>query len=148
LDYRLQGHPYWKIAKALHCHPSTAHSLVVAAMKGLLPVEKREAVLQQELARLDLLQAAVYRNAEDGDLPSQEAVLKIMALRGRYLGLLDTNKGGGINIAINGGESALDTGLQVEFVKCVRFGSPERDGKVIEAKPVHDHSQFNGGEKG
>src|SRR6516225_4218369 len=74
LDYRLQGHPYWKIAKALHCHPSTAHSLVVAAMKGLLPVEKREAVLQQELARLDLMQAAIYHNAQDGDIPSQEAV--------------------------------------------------------------------------
>src|SRR5215469_3570722 len=66
LDYRLQGHPFWKIGKALNCHPSTAQSYVVRAMKDLLPVEKREAVLQMELQRLDMMQAAVYRNAEDG----------------------------------------------------------------------------------
>ena len=46
LDYRLQGHPFWKIGKALNCHPSTAQSYVVRAMKDLLPVETREAVLQ------------------------------------------------------------------------------------------------------
>jgi hypothetical protein len=81
LDYRLQGHPYWKIDKMLGCHPSTAHSYVVRAMKDMLPVEKREAVLQQELARLDLMQAAVYHHAENGDIPAQEAVLKIMHQR-------------------------------------------------------------------
>jgi hypothetical protein len=77
LDYRLQGHPFWKIGKALNCHPSTAQSYVIRAMKDMLPVEKREAVLQMELQRLDTMQAAVYRNAEDGDIPSQEAVLRI-----------------------------------------------------------------------
>jgi hypothetical protein len=45
-------------------------------MKDLLPVEKREAVLQLELQRLDMMQAAVYRSAEDGDIHAQEAVLK------------------------------------------------------------------------
>src|SRR5215471_9872121 len=81
LDYRLQGHPYWKIGKALGVHSSTAQSYVVRAMKDLLPVEKREAVLHQELARLDLMQASIYRNAEDGDIHAQEAVLKIMHQR-------------------------------------------------------------------
>src|SRR6516165_11771470 len=69
LDYRLQGHAYHRIAKALGCHPSTAQSYVIRAMKDMLPVEKREAVLQMELQRLDLMQAAVY--PEDGDIPSQ-----------------------------------------------------------------------------
>src|SRR6516165_10362511 len=75
LDYRLQGHPYWKIGKSLHCHPSTAQSYVIHAMKDMLPVEKRQEILQMEMQRLDMMQAAVYRDAENGDIPAQEAVL-------------------------------------------------------------------------
>jgi hypothetical protein len=39
LDYRLQGHPFWKIGKALNCHPSTAQSYVIRAMKDLALIE-------------------------------------------------------------------------------------------------------------
>jgi hypothetical protein len=68
LDYRLQGHPYWKIGKALNCHASTAQSYVVHSLKDMVPVEKREQVLQMEMQRLDMMQAAIYRNAEEGDI--------------------------------------------------------------------------------
>jgi hypothetical protein len=115
-------------------------------MKGLLPVEKREAVLQQELARLDLMQAAIYHNAQDGDIPSQEAVLKIMALRGRYLGLLDTSKGGGVHVNIGTGDApnAMDTGIQIEFIRATKWG----DGKLIEAKPIEHFGAPLNGSKG
>ena len=139
LDYRLQGHPFWKIGKALNCHPSTAQSYVVHAMKDLLPVEKREAVLQMELQRLDMMQAAVYRNAEDGDIHAQEAVLKIMHQRARYLGLYPDSKGGGVHVNIGTGPNAESEGIQVEFVRCVRWGRAEDDkakiAKVVEGFP-------------
>ena len=138
LDYRLQGHAYHRIAKALGCHPSTAQSYVIRAMKDMLPVEKREAVLQMELQRLDMMQAAVYRNAEDGDIPSQEAVLRIMALRARYLGLFP-DKGGGVHVNIGTGPNAETEGIQVEFVRAVRWGRAEDDkakiAKVVEGLP-------------
>jgi len=138
LDYRLQGHPFWKIGKALNCHPSTAQSYVIRAMKDLLPVEKREAVLQMELQRLDMMQAAVYRNAEDGDIHAQEAVLKIMHQRARYLGLYpDTGKGGGVHVNIGGDPSAPnaeDTGISVYFVRATKWGNP--DAERINSKPV------------
>ena len=144
LDYRLQGHPFWKIGKALNCHPSTAQSYVVHAMKDLLPVEKREAVLQMELQRLDMMQAAVYRKAEDGDIHAQEAVLRIMHARARYLGLYPDAKGGGVHVNI-GSSTAEDEGIQVVFVRPdrVRKLAEEEDrkakvAKVIEGFPVAD----------
>ena len=143
LDYRLQGYPFWKIGKALNCHPSTAQSYVIRAMKDMLPVEKREAVLQMELQRLDMMQAAVYRNAEDGDIHAQEAVLKIMHQRARYLGLYpDSGKGGGMHVNIGTGSNAEDTGIEVHFVMPdrVRKLAEEQDRqakvtKVIEGCP-------------
>jgi hypothetical protein len=146
LDYRLQGHPFWKIGKALNCHPSTAQSYVVHAMKDLLPVEKREAVLQMELQRLDMMQASVYRDAENGDIHAQEAVLKIMHQRARYLGLYPDSGKGGVHVNIGtGSPSAEDTGIEVHFVRPdrVRKLAEEEDrkakvAKVIEGFPVAD----------
>ena len=131
LDFRLQGHAYHSIAKHMNCHPSTVHDLVVKALANMVPREKAEEVLRIELTRLDALEAAIFRDAANGDIPAIDACLRIQHQRARLCGIFpDTSKGGGINIAI-GGESAFDTGLQVEFVKCVRFGSPERNGKPV-----------------
>ena len=55
LDFRLQGHAYHRIAKELHCHPSTAHDLVVKALHNMVPRETAQQVLAMELARLDAL---------------------------------------------------------------------------------------------
>ena len=70
LDYRLQGHAYHRIAKALGCHPSTAHDYVVKALRDMVPRETAEAVLQLEMARLDAMQGAIFANAANGDIPS------------------------------------------------------------------------------
>jgi hypothetical protein len=86
-----------------------------------------------ELQRLDMMQAAVYRNAEDGDIHAQEAVLKIMHQRARYLGLYpDSGKGGGVHVNIGGpaGESAEDTGIQVTFVRATKWIEEDRKAKV------------------
>jgi hypothetical protein len=91
-----------------------------------------------ELQRLDMMQAAVYRNAEDGDIHAQEAVLKIMHQRARYLGLYpDTGKGGGVHVNIGGDPSAPnaeDTGISVYFVRATKWGNP--DAERINSKPV------------
>jgi hypothetical protein len=152
LDYRLQGHPYWKIGKALGCHPSTAQSYVVRAMKDMLPVEKRQEILAMEMQRLDMMQAAVYRNAEDGDIPSQEAVLKIMHARARYLGLYPDQKGGGqqVHLNINGPAPAeTEEGIVVTFVHASKWGDPDVErlnGKPV--GPVLDLPVVNGGNGG
>jgi hypothetical protein len=52
LDYRLQGHAYHRIAKALGCHPSTAHDYVVKALRDTIPREKAEAVLTRGLTAI------------------------------------------------------------------------------------------------
>ena len=102
LDYRLQGHPFWKIGKALNCQ------------------------------------------AEDGDIHAQEAVLRIMHARARYLGLYPDAKGGGVHVNI-GSSTAEDEGIQVVFVRPdrVRKLAEEEDrkakvAKVIEGFPVAD----------
>jgi hypothetical protein len=141
LDYRLQGHPYWKIGKALGVHSSTAQSYVIHAMKDMLPVEKREQVLQMEMQRLDLMQASIYRNAEDGDIPSQEAVLRIMHQRAGYCGLYPSDKNGGQHVHFNlGGDpasNAEDTGIQVEFIRATKWGpaDPAAAAKVVQGLP-------------
>jgi len=73
LDWRLQGHAYHRIAEELHCHPSTAHDLVVKALRDMVPQEKAEAVLQLELTRLDALEGAIFHDAANGDIPSIDA---------------------------------------------------------------------------
>jgi hypothetical protein len=148
LDYRLQGHPFWRIGRALNCHSSTAQSYVIRAMKDLLPVEKREAVLQMELQRLDMMQASIYRNAEDGDIHAQEAVLKIMHQRARYLGLYpDSSKGGGhVHLNFDGDPSAPNAeneGIVVTFVRPSRCSREDTD-KKINAKLL-DLPVVNGG---
>jgi DNA-binding CsgD family transcriptional regulator len=146
LDYRLQGHPYWKIGKALGCHPSTAQSYVIRAMKDMLPVEKREAVLQMEMQRLDMMQAAIYRNAEDGDIPAQEAVLKIMHQRARYLGLYPDNGKGGGHVQLNfGGDpsapNAENEGIQVTFVRPTKW---RREDKLLDLPIIPPKGAENG----
>jgi len=92
LDYRLQGHAYHRIAKALGCHPSTAHDYVVKALRDMIPREKAESVLQLEMARLDAMQGAIFGNAANGDIPSIDACLRIIHQRARLLGLYPSDK--------------------------------------------------------
>src|SRR5262249_27074384 len=63
---------------------------------------------------LDQMQAAVSDAATKGDTNAIETQLKIMRMRGRYLGLFADSKGGGVhvNVATGSGEP-----LKIEFVK-------------------------------
>jgi len=135
LDYRLQGHPFWKIGNALHCHPSTAQSYVIRAMKDMIPKETAQQVLAMEMQRLDMMQASICRSAEDGDIHAQEAVLKIMHQRARYLGLYpDSGKGGGhVHLNFDGDPSAPNAeneGIVVTFVRPSRSFREDTDKKV------------------
>jgi hypothetical protein len=148
LDYRLQGHAYHAIAKQLNCHPSTVHDLVVKALANMVPREKAEEVLLIELTRLDAMEAAIFRNAAEGDIPSIDACLRVQHQRARLCGLYpDSGKGGGVHVNIGGpvGENAEDTGIEVHFIRATRWGNPDAErvnGEV--AGPVLDHSEFNG----
>jgi hypothetical protein len=139
LDYRLQGHAYHRIAKALGCHPSTAHDYVVKALRDIIPQEKAEAVLQLEMARLDAMQGAIFANAANGDIPSIDACLRITHQRARLLGLYPSDKHHSpLHVSVGGPDApnAEDTGIQVTFVQA----RPRTDdGKVIEAKPIIEH---------
>jgi hypothetical protein len=143
-DYRLQGHSYKAIAEAMKCDPSTAHSYVVYQLQNMIPIEKREQVLQQELARLDQLSSAFAHNAFEGDTAAAEMMLRISHQRARLLGLYPNDKGGGVHVNIGTG-TAEDTGIQVVFQAPdrVRKLAQEYDqrakiAKVIEGFPVAD----------
>ena len=140
LDYRLQGHAYHRIAKALGCHPSTAHDYVVKALRDMVPRETAEAVLQFEMARLDAMQGAIFANAASGDIPSIDACLRITHQRARLLGLYPNDKHNSLHVSVSDRPTAEDTGIEVSFVSS-RW-SREDTGKL--AGPVLDHSQFKG----
>jgi len=149
LDYRLQGHAYHRIAKALGCHPSTAHDYVVKALRDMIPREKAESVLQLEMARLDAMQGAIFGNAANGDIPSIDACLRIIHQRARLLGLYPSDKYHSplhVSVGDPSAPNAEDTGIVVTFVKPTKWICEDSE-KVINSRPILDRSQFNGGEK-
>jgi hypothetical protein len=99
-----------------------------------------------ELQRLDMMQAAVYRNAEDGDIHAQEAVLKIMHQRARYLGLYPDSGKGGVHVNIGGDPdvpNAETEGIQITFVRPSKWTCEDSE-KAINSRPALDHSEANG----
>ena len=150
LDYRLQGRAYHWIAKALDCHPSTAHDYVVKALRDMVPRETAEAVLQLEMARLDAMQGAIFANAANGDIPSIDACLRIIHQRARLLGLYPSDKHHSpLHVSVGGPDApnAEDVGIQVTFVRPSRWSQEDTDrvisGKLVRG-PVLDHNEFNG----
>jgi hypothetical protein len=120
IDYRLQGHAYWRIAKAMGCDASTVHNYVVKALKEMIPPDSAQQVLRLELARLDAMQAAIFSSANAGDIPAIDATLRIMAQRARLLGLNADKPNNSLNLNIGGNRSGLDArecGIQVTFVR-------------------------------
>src|SRR6516162_10337808 len=141
LDYRLQGRAYHWIAKALDCHPSTAHDYVVKALRDMIPRETAEAVLQLEMARLDAMQGAIFANAANGDIPSIDACLRIIHQRARLLGLYPSDKHHSpLHVSVGAdAPNAEDTGIEVRFVTS-RWSREDTD-KL--AGPVLDQSEFS-----
>jgi hypothetical protein len=66
-------------------NPSTVYRWVVAAMDRIT-AEPAKRALELELRRLDQLQTAIYADALQGDLSSQQMYLRIADQRARLLG--------------------------------------------------------------
>jgi hypothetical protein len=139
LDLRLQGHAYHRIGNELHCHPSTAHDLVVKALHKMVPREKAEAVLHLELARLDAMERAIFGDAANGDIPAIDACLRIQHQRARLLGLYPDGKRGGPQVHLNVGSGdapdAISNGIRVTFVKPDPNDPRYYEPQLEEAKP-------------
>jgi hypothetical protein len=135
LTYRMHGHSYAAIGKQLGISPDTAWRDATAAIARIVPTETAQQVLKIELARLDALEAGLFSNASEGDIPAVDACLRIQNQRCRLMGLFPDQKNGlHINIGANpSAPSAEDTGIVVTFIKPSRVAD---NGKVIEAKPV------------
>jgi transposase-like protein len=110
LRYREQGYNYEQIAKHMKTNPSTVYRWVVAAMDRIT-AEPAKRVLELELRRLDQLQTAIYADALQGDLSSQQMYLRIADQRARLLGLYPKEPQVNLNIAPDQPET-----LRIEFV--------------------------------
>jgi hypothetical protein len=83
---RLAGATYQVIADRLEWSgPSGAHQEVARALRA--GEGAADDLRELELARLDVLQAAVWPRAVAGHLPSVDRVLAVMRRRSRLLGL-------------------------------------------------------------
>lgn len=83
---RAAGHTYREIGKALNIDHSWARTLCVQWL-GEVKYEGVEQLRDQEGARLDKLQQAVWRQAINGDLRAVQTVLRVMERRARLFGL-------------------------------------------------------------
>jgi len=73
-------------------------------------------------------------------------VLKIMHQRARYLGLYPDSGKGGVHVNIGGDPdvpNAETEGIQITFVRPSKW-TREDSEKVINSRPVLDHSEANG----
>jgi transposase-like protein len=112
LRFREQGYNYEQIAKHMKTNPSTVYRWVVAAMNRIT-AEPAKRVLELELRRLDQLQTAIYADALQGDLSSQQMYLRIADQRARLLGLYP--KEPQVHFNINDGKAAPEL-MRIEFV--------------------------------
>lgn len=96
LELRKAGLTFQQIADQLGIRKQSAHEHVTVAMERLR-AESDQAVRELvalEAARLDQLQAGLWRDAVRGDVPAVTAVLRVMERRARLLGLdADPNVG-------------------------------------------------------
>lgn len=94
---RMAGASWPEIARALGYADGPAARKAVASNTTEWKLENAAELIKMELERLDMLQLVVWRRARQGSLRDIDTVLKIMALRAKYLGL-------------DGGDKAEDDG--------------------------------------
>lgn len=83
-----EGKSYEEIAQAVgYSHRGSAHRAVFKALEERA-VENVETLRAVELARLDALQLALWKRAEEGDVTAITAIVKIIEQRSRLLGLV------------------------------------------------------------
>lgn len=88
VEMRTTGASFQDIADALgYRDRSTARRSYLAGLSHLPELEDRDTMLRVESARLDALQAAVWKLAMTGDSESVRTVLRVMQRRAKLLGL-------------------------------------------------------------
>ena len=113
LKFREQGYNYEQIAKHMKTNPSTVYRWVIAAMDRIT-AEPAKRVLELELRRLDQLQTAIYTDALQGDLSSQQMYLRIADQRARLLGLYP--KEPQLAMSLNAANNEQLEAMRIEFV--------------------------------
>jgi hypothetical protein len=89
VQLRLAGRTLADIGRELGCSPQRVHAILTREMQSAqgLRKETAEELLQLELQRLDVLQAAVWDKALAGDLKAVETALRVIDRRVRLRGL-------------------------------------------------------------
>jgi predicted transcriptional regulator len=86
LRLRLGGYTYRQIAEVMGLSPTAVSNMITRALEQA-PNEKAVAQRAIENARLDRLQAAVWKDAINGDIKAIDAVLRISRRRSEMNGL-------------------------------------------------------------
>src|SRR5262245_29761069 len=89
IELRRAGHAFVEIADQVGISRQRAHQIVRdhLAETNRLSSETIEQYRQQELDRLDQMQAAIWDKAQAGELKAVEVLVKIAQFRSRLLGL-------------------------------------------------------------
>jgi hypothetical protein len=88
-----QGKTLWEIADALglsQSHTASAIRTALGEAQTLVDEASKRELLSLELSRLDALQSALWQEAMAGDTKSTDSILKIITMRAKMLGLVDT----------------------------------------------------------
>ena len=92
LEMRAAGATFETIAQGLeYSSPSVARRDIEAAFKQAVDVPAKEAV-GEELNRCDRLILALWKDARAGDIHKIDRIIKLMELRGKYLGLFQPER--------------------------------------------------------
>jgi hypothetical protein len=94
LEMRKTGHDYKTIGKALGVTAKTAFMDVQKCLEEIRANthETAEDVLELELKRLDIAQAALMPRVKDGDPRAIDTLMRVQERRAKYLGLDAANK--------------------------------------------------------
>lgn len=92
LEMRAAGATFENVAQGLaYSSPSAARRDIEAAFKQAVDVPVKEAV-GEELNRCDRLIMALWKEARAGDVHKIDRIIKLMELRGKYLGLFQPER--------------------------------------------------------
>jgi hypothetical protein len=94
LELRKDGYDYRTIAKTLNTTVKTAYLDVQKCLAEIRANthETAEDVLELELKRLDIAQAALMPRVKDGDPRAIDTLMRVQERRAKYLGLDAANK--------------------------------------------------------
>jgi hypothetical protein len=130
---RQAGSPWHEVAQQCGYASITHAAADIVKMYQSVAMERGEEIqkyaLQQELDRLDALQASIWDQAIGGDMDAYDRVLKTIAIRGKYQGFeKERREEGSRTIIISGGDT-----MGAELEAAARAAHPHL---VIDSQPV------------